>query len=48
MKPTELWKNFNPGFELDVAGTFLFNGIRAFHEMEILVFDFGAVSIGLI
>ena len=45
MKPTELWKNFNPGFELDVAGTFLFNGIRAFHEMEILdirsdIFDF--------
>lgn len=38
MNPTEIWKNFNLGFELDVAGTFLFNGIRAFHEMD--VFDF--------
>lgn len=45
MNPTELWKNFNLGFELDVAGTFLFNGIRAFHEMEVFdyrsdIFDF--------
>jgi len=45
LNPTELWKNFNLGFELDVAGTFIFNGVRAFHEMEVLdyrcdIFDF--------
>lgn len=45
MNPTEIWKNFNLGFELDVAGTFLFNGIRTFHEMDVFdyrsdIFDF--------
>ncbi len=34
MRPDEYWKNFNLGTELDIAGRFLFNGLRAFHEME--------------
>ena len=38
MTPAEIWKNFNLGFELDIAGTFIFNGIRAFHELH--AFDF--------
>ena len=33
MQPSELWKNFNLGAELDVSGRFIFNGLRAFHEM---------------
>lgn len=35
MRPDEYWKNFNLGTELDIAGRFLFNGIQAFHEMQI-------------
>jgi hypothetical protein len=34
MRPDEYWKNFNLGTELDIAGRFLFNGVRTFHEME--------------
>lgn len=34
MRRDEYWKNFNLGTELDIAGRFLFNGLRAFHEME--------------
>lgn len=34
MKPTEWWKNFALGIELDVAGTFIYNGIRALHELH--------------
>lgn len=34
MRRDEYWKNFNLGTEIDIAGRFLFNGLRAFHEME--------------
>jgi hypothetical protein len=34
MKPTEAWKNFNLGSELSVSGTFIYNGIRRFHEVR--------------
>ncbi len=34
MKPTEWWKNFALGIELDAAGTFIYNGIRALHELH--------------
>lgn len=34
MRPDEYWKNFNLGTELDIAGRFLFNGLRTFHEMR--------------
>jgi hypothetical protein len=34
MRPDEFWKNFNLGTELDIAGRFLFNGLRALHEMR--------------
>lgn len=30
------WKNFNLGMELSVAGRFIYNGLRSFHEMETL------------
>ncbi len=32
-KPT-FWKNFKLGQELQIAGRFIFNGLRCFHEME--------------
>jgi len=36
MTPEEWWKNFALGIELDAAGTFVYNGIRALHELSML------------
>ncbi|WP_413662510.1 hypothetical protein ACG1BZ_14930 [Microbulbifer sp. CNSA002] len=36
MKPTEFWKNFKLGEELCISGTFIYNGLRCFHEMDSL------------
>lgn len=34
MKPTQFWKNFKLGEELSISGTFIYNGMRRFHEMR--------------
>src|SRR3546814_6147992 len=34
MSRSELWKNFRLGEELDVTGTFIYNGLRRFHELH--------------
>ncbi|MYL28143.1 MULTISPECIES: hypothetical protein [Halomonadaceae] len=34
MTPEEWWKNFALGMELDVAGTFIFNGIKRLDEVD--------------
>jgi hypothetical protein len=34
MNAAEYWKNFNLGEELSVSGTFIYNGLRRFHEMQ--------------
>lgn len=53
MKPTEFWKNFNLGTELSIAGAFIYNGLRRFHELRQLnhtdeVFEvFYCLAIGL-
>ena len=36
MNPADFWKNFNLGQELSVAGGFIYNGLRQFHEMQSL------------
>lgn len=36
MNRSDLWKNFRLGEELDVSGTFIYNGLRRFHELKIL------------
>src|SRR3954470_13398435 len=36
MRPDEWWKNFALGTELDVAGTFVYNGIKSLHDLEFL------------
>src|SRR3546814_19156891 len=36
MSRSELWKNFRLGEELDVTGTFIYNGLRRFHELHTL------------
>src|SRR5215469_14223822 len=36
MKRTEWWKNFGLGEELSVCGTFIYNGLRRFHELHTL------------
>lgn len=36
MEATQFWKNFNLGNELRVSGTFIYDGIRGFHEMKTL------------
>lgn len=33
MTPSEWWKNFALGIEIDAAGTFIFNGIKALHDL---------------
>ncbi len=34
MKREEWWKNFALGIELNVAGTFIFNGVKRLDEIE--------------
>lgn len=34
MQPDEWWKNFGLGMELDVSGTFIYNGIKALDSLE--------------
>lgn len=36
MDRTEVWKNFDLGTELDIAGIFIYNGLRSFDEMPTL------------
>ncbi|GJL76740.1 hypothetical protein [Nitrosomonas sp.] len=38
MKPTDFWKNFKLGEEISVSGTFIYNGLRRYHEMQKLDF----------
>jgi hypothetical protein len=53
MNKHEAWKNFNLGEELSISGAFIYNGLRRFHEMRVLVhtdeiFDFlYNLSVGL-
>jgi hypothetical protein len=53
MNREQVWKNFDLGQELSIAGTFLYNGLRRFHEMRTLentdeVFEFVYdLSVGL-
>ncbi|MGD9628541.1 MAG: hypothetical protein AB7V18_04805 [Pyrinomonadaceae bacterium] len=39
MSKVEAWKNFNLGEELGIAGVFLYNGLRRFHDMRALDYD---------
>lgn len=36
MDQSQFWKNFNLGTELGISGRFIYNGLRAFHEMDTL------------
>jgi hypothetical protein len=36
MRRDELWKNFNLGDELSISGAFIYNGLRRFHEMQVI------------
>jgi hypothetical protein len=36
MRRDEWWKNFALGAELDVAGTFIYNGIKTLHDLDCL------------
>ena len=53
MNPTDYWKNFQLGTELDVAGKFIYNGLRSLHEMGSLnheeeIFEFlYSLAVGL-
>ncbi len=53
MKPADFWKNFMLGEELSISGTFIYNGLRRFHEIRQLnnpdeVFEvFYALSVGI-
>ncbi|MBN3228172.1 hypothetical protein [Pectobacterium brasiliense] len=53
MNPTEFWKNFRLGEEVHISGTFIYNGLRRFHELSRLdiddeLFDFlYQLSVGL-
>ena len=39
MKKNQWWKNFSLVKELDIAGSFIYNGLRSFHEMESLYYE---------
>lgn len=53
MTPSEFWRNFRLGEEVHVSGTFIYNGIRKFHDIQKLnfhdeMFDFlYELSVGL-
>lgn len=52
MTQTQWWKNFSLGEELSVAGTFIYNGLRRFHELHQLdytddLFEVFYLSIGI-
>lgn len=53
MNEQEYWKNFHLGTELDISGSFIFNGLKCFHEMDTLyysdeIFEFlYNISVGL-
>lgn len=48
-----IWKNFSLGKELDIAGSFIFNGLKAFDSMdnfyyEVEIFEFlYNISVGI-
>lgn len=35
MSPSDFWKNFRLGEEVHISGTFIYNSLRQFHELEI-------------
>lgn len=39
MNNSQFWKNFNLGTELGIAGRFIYNGLRTFHEIDSLYHD---------
>ncbi len=39
MNPSDFWKNFRLGEEIHISGTFIYNGLRRFHELRRLDFD---------
>ena len=39
MNKTTYWKNFNLGRELEIAGSFIYNGLKAFDNMESFCYD---------
>ncbi len=39
MKPSDFWKNFRLGEEIHISGTFIYNGLRRYHELRKLDFD---------
>jgi hypothetical protein len=53
MSKHQAWKNFNLGQELSISGAFIYNGLRRFHEMQVLdhpdeIFEFlYNLSVGL-
>jgi len=36
MTPEQFWKNFNMLDEVGISGAFIYNGLRRFHEMQVL------------
>jgi hypothetical protein len=38
MNPSDFWKNFRLGEEIHISGTFIYNGLRRFHELRKLDF----------
>lgn len=34
MKPSDFWKNFRLGEEIHISGTFIYNGLRRYHELR--------------
>ena len=38
MKPTDFWKNFKLGEEINISGSLIYNGLRRYHEMQKLDF----------
>lgn len=38
MNPSDFWKNFRLGDEIHISGTFIYNGLRRFHELRNLDF----------
>lgn len=43
MDGTTFWKNFNLGKELDIAGSFIYNGLHSFYLMESFYYEIKSI-----
>ena len=39
MNSTQYWKNFSLGTEIDISGAFIYNGLKAFDDIQFFIYE---------